>query len=382
MNRPLHASTITCLFGTGSATRICFLTSCILLLATLANVSRAQDSIDTASRDRSFEYSLAPKDLETDWRVTGCRIEQTDAGWRLAEGDGFVHLPHRLNDFELSFEFRPEKDEGWDSGLYFRCELPSGKSPWPKRYQVNLREGQEGRLLGIPDADVSQELVRVGDWNQLRIRVIGKRASLWMNGTLAWEVDSLEPLSGYVGIQSEVPLGGSFEFRDFVVREIGSQSMFDGESLEGWTPVDGNKNESWQVDSQQLICTGAKGSWLRFDEQQGNFNMRLEYQLREAGNSGVYIRVPADGNHHGPQSGIEVQILDDAAERYSELKPYQYSGSLYAIVPAKPRVSRAAGQWNQLEIDAQGKSYRVWHNGQLIIDAEAANVDALNERRK
>ena len=286
-----------------------------------------------------------------------------------------------LRDFELSFSFKPEKEADWDSGLYFRSQLPSGETPWPQRYQINLRQGQEGRLLGVKGGDVPAGLIRAGDWNHLRLRVVGSRAELHVNGQPAWTVENLEPLTGYVGIQSEVPLGGSFQFKELQLTELDGRSVFNGKDLSGWTPVGGNDNQSWEVRDPLLVCTGAKGSWLRMDQELGDFNFRLEYRLKNHGNSGVYIRVPQDGNHHGPDSGIEVQILDDLDPRYADLKDYQYAGSLYAIVPANPRVSRPAGDWNQLEIDTHGRHYRVWHNGQLIIDGDETEHPELLERR-
>jgi hypothetical protein len=128
------------------------------------------------------------------------------------------------------------------------------------------------------------------------------------------------------------------------------------------------------------MCTGRKGPWLRSCEQFNDFDLRLEYKLRPGGNSGVYIRVPADGNHHGAGAGIEVQILDDAAERYKGLKPYQYTGSLYAIVAANPRVARPAGRWNTLEINCRGMSYRVTHNGIDVIAADENAAAELQQR--
>ena len=33
--------------------------------------------------------------------------------------------------------------------------------------------------------------------------------------------------------------------------------------------------------------------------------------------------------------GMEIQILDDSAERYKNIKPYQHHGSIYGVVAAK-----------------------------------------------
>ena len=135
------------------------------------------------------------------------------------------------------------------------------------------------------------------------------------------------------------------------------------------------------MEEGQIVCTGEKGTWLRSQKEFGDFNLRLDYKLKPGGNSGVYVRVPADGNHHGDGAGVEIQVLDDKAERYKDLKPYQYTGSVYAIAPAKEHVSREAGQWNSLEIDVKGTRYRIIHNGVTIIDATDAEFPEIKGRR-
>lgn len=164
------------------------------------------------------------------------------------------------------------------------------------------------------------------------------------------------------------------------VTEIGFENLL-GNGLEGWEGADGDAAACWKRDGEELVCTGAKGPWLRWARPAKDFNLRLDYLLKEGGNSGVYVRVPKDGNHHGEGSGIEVQILDDASSRYRELKPYQYSGSLYAIVPADPRVTRPAGEWSTLEIDCKADRYIVKQNGVEVIVASGGSAPELLERR-
>ncbi|MCU0878934.1 MAG: DUF1080 domain-containing protein [Pirellulaceae bacterium] len=128
--------------------------------------------------------------------------------------------------------------------------------------------------------------------------------------------------------------------QEATVVEEGYQPIFDGRTLAGWEGAGEPAEKCWKVDDGQIVCTGEKGPWLRSQEQYGDYNLRFRYRLKAGGNSGVYIRVPTDGNHHGAGAGIEVQLLDDAAERYRTLKPYQYTGSLYAIAPAREHVGR------------------------------------------
>lgn len=162
--------------------------------------------------------------------------------------------------------------------------------------------------------------------------------------------------------------------------EPGYRPLFDGQSLAGWEGAGQEAEKCWKVEGGMIVCTGERGPWLRSKEPFGDFNLRLEYKLKTGGNSGVYIRVPASGNHHGDGAGIEVQVLDDAAGRYRSLKPYQYTGSLYAIAPATKHVSREAGQWNSLEVNCRGTKYHVLHNGLTIVAVDETWFPELKGR--
>ncbi len=161
--------------------------------------------------------------------------------------------------------------------------------------------------------------------------------------------------------------------------EVGFKPLFNGRDLEGWEGVTSDALASWKVEDNMLVCTGQKGTWLRSKQQYDDFNVRLEYKLRPAGNSGVYLRVPADGAHR-EGGGVEVQILDDAAERYKNIGPGQFCGSVYKVAPATRHISRPAGEWNTLEINCRSTSYRVTHNGVVIVDASDEQFPELKQR--
>lgn len=319
------------------------------------------------------------------WVVTGCRAEVQDGALVLVEGNGLVRSLYTYDDFELDLEWRARKEAAWDSGIYFRASLPPEGRPWPARYQVNLAAGQEGAVRGF-EGTARPDLVKAGQWNRFVLRVAGRRASLEINGKPAWEIDRIEEPEGYVGLQAEVPSGGQVEFRNISVRELEHQSLFNGQDLEGWEPADTRAGDCWQVEEGLLTCTGSEGSWLRSRREFGDFDLRLEYRLEPGGNSGVFLRVPENGAHqgrehnHGEPSGVEVQILDDAAEQYRDLAPYQYSASVYAIAAARDRVARPAGEWNSLQITCRGTHYRVIHNGITVVDATADDLPELADR--
>jgi hypothetical protein len=161
--------------------------------------------------------------------------------------------------------------------------------------------------------------------------------------------------------------------------EPGLTPLFNGRNLDGWEGVTSDASASWKVENGAIVCTGKPGTWLRSRERYADFNLRFDYRLLPGGNSGIYLRVPPDGAHR-EGGGVEVQLLDDAAERYRNIEPGQYCGSIYKVVGAGRHVSRPAGEWNTMEINCRGTSYRVIHNGVVIVDANEKQFPELKER--
>jgi hypothetical protein len=143
--------------------------------------------------------------------------------------------------------------------------------------------------------------------------------------------------------------------------------LFNGRDLSGWKPYD-SKAENWSVEDGVLVCAGKGGGWLGTERDYDNFVLRLEYRLKPGGNSGVYLRAPEKG--WISRAGMEIQILDDNDPRYAHLDFYQYTGSIYHVVAPTQRAGKPAGQWNALEIRADGRQIVVVLNGKKIVDAD------------
>ncbi len=334
-----------------------------------------------AAAGRGYTMPLFNGENLDGWNVTGCEAIVKDGTILLQSGNGLVRTDHRYADFVLELEWKALKADKWDSGIYFRSELPPKGRPWPSRYQANLRKGMEGNVGELKGAR-SRGLTRPGEWNRFKLTVEGTAAALEINGKPAWKADGLESASGHIALQAEIPGGGRFLFRNIHITELGHEALFDGKSLKGWEGATGEAEACWEVKDGTLVCTGKRGPWLRSLKQYADFNLRLEYRLKPAGNSGVFVRVAKRGAHRRAGDGIEVQILDDNHKKYADIAPYQFCGSLYGIAPARHHVSRPAGRWNTLEIDCRGSSYRITHNGAVIVDATAEALPKLSERRK
>jgi hypothetical protein len=147
--------------------------------------------------------------------------------------------------------------------------------------------------------------------------------------------------------------------------EAGFVSLFDGQTLQGWKGSDGYK-----VEDGNLVCIqGGRGNLLS-ERQYTDFVLRFEVRLTPGANNGLGIRCPfrPEGNLH--LDGIELQILDDSSDKYATIKPYQFHGSVYGIVPAKKGHLKPVGEWNSQEVTVQGRMIKVVLNGVTIVDAD------------
>jgi len=152
----------------------------------------------------------------------------------------------------------------------------------------------------------------------------------------------------------------------FADLEPGFVSLFDGQTLTGWT---GSK---YQIEDGVLVCPQEGGGMMLTEREYSDFVFRFEVKLSPGGNNGVAIRTPKGG--HPSAQGMEIQILDDSAEKHANLQPYQFHGSIYGIVPAKRGALKPPGEWNTEEIYAKGSHIRVTLNDQVIVDADLSQI--------
>lgn len=319
------------------------------------------------------------------WTVeAGAKVEIQDGNLLLKDGNGWLRSHHVYADFQMHVEWKALKADTYDAGIYLRAQ--AGGAPFPKKgYQANLLQGKEGNIGNLPGAE-SKGLIRAGEWNAFDITVVGDRVTMVINGCPAYSVGGIKEAIGHVGIQVEVPLGGQYLLRNIWVTELGFASMFNGQNFAGWEGAGQPAETCWKIENGLLVCTGQKGPWLRTCREYDNFSMRFDYLLAPGGNSGVYVRVPADGNHHRendtkPPAGFEVQVIDDAAKEHAKLKDFQYSASIYDIVGANPRNTRPPGEWNTLEIVCDGERVITRHNGVTVTDITGESHPLIKLRK-
>jgi hypothetical protein len=150
------------------------------------------------------------------------------------------------------------------------------------------------------------------------------------------------------------------------------KSLFNGKDLSGWKAINGPIS-GWHAENGVLYCDGGAGGWLATTDQYKNFELELEFRLPPGGNSGVFLRAPEMG--HPAFDSMEIQVLDDDAPQYAEIKPWQHCGSLYGLAAAKIGAAKKAGEWQKYFIVCDGQRVKVTLNGTLVVDANLADYE-------
>lgn len=322
--------------------------------------------------------------------------EQTRRHWRVESGeivnDGkgpYLTTLEEFGDAEYRLEYRTVA--GADSGIYLRAtpqvqiwDTTEAGGKW----KLGADKGSGGlwnnsRFARFPLVHADRPF---GEWNSLRIVQVGARTSVWLNGRLV--VDHV-PMENYwdraAPLRRRGPLqlqthGGEIRFRRLHVKRLDAdaarrwlaercrgnfESLFDGRSLAGWTGA----VKDYEVKEGAIACKSGRGGVLHSEDRYGDFRVRFEFLLPPGGNNGLAIRYPGRGSP--AYDGLcELQVLDNRARKYEDLKPWQYHGSAYGLFPAHRGYLRAPGEWNFQVVTVRGYHVTVELNGTLILEAD------------
>ena len=155
------------------------------------------------------------------------------------------------------------------------------------------------------------------------------------------------------------------------------ENLFDGVSFKGWHQF--NKSEmssAWIIQDGAMVFDPAKkekGSNhdIVTDREFTNFELSLEWNIAEVGNSGIFWGVKEGENFNKPyETGPEIQVLDNERHPDSFKNPnYHQAGALYDIVQPSQNVCKPAGEWNHtvVSIDYNANLGSVKLNGVEIV---------------
>ena len=280
--------------------------------------------------------------------------------------------------------------EKGDAGIYLRG-TPQVQIWDTSRREVGAQVGSGG--LYNNQKNISKPLLvadnKIGEWNTFHIIMRGDKVTVYLNGILVTDNISLEnywdrKLPLFTKEQIELQAHGTYvAYRNIYLRELPNESstitqltesekqegfvqLFDGTNFDNWV---GNKAGYLLKNGVIEVNPEAKGGGnLYTKEEFSDFIYRFEFQLTPGANNGIGIRAPLEGD--AAYVGMEIQVLDSEHPIYANLKPYQYHGSVYGVLPAKRGFLKPTGEWNQEEIMIQGSKIKVTLNGTVITEAD------------
>ncbi len=329
-----------------------------------------------SQKDLEKKQQLANQKLNENWRVQDGMIVFSGEGNNLLSENEYA-------DFEMIVNWRITKKG--DSGIYLRG-TPQVQIWDTSRVEVGAQVGSGGLYNNQKNENKPLKVADnpVGEWNTFCITMLDDKVTVYLNGELVVDNTVLEnywdrnlPIfpKGTIELQAH---GTNLAFKDIYIREIkndanslsqkekseGFVALFNGKDLNGWT---GDKVSYKAKNGEIVIEPSEKGGGNLYTENEyGDFIFRFEFKLTPAANNGLGIRAPLEGD--AAYAGMELQILDNEAPVYADLKPYQYHGSVYGVIPAKRGFLKPTGEWNTEEVIVKGKNVKVILNGTVIVD--------------
>ncbi|MDR2673810.1 MAG: DUF1080 domain-containing protein [Opitutaceae bacterium] len=347
-----------------------------------------------AKRDASLP------DIRAHWRVENGELVNDGRGLYLTTDNDY-------GDFELLLDYKALPLG--DSGVYLRgCpQVQIWDYTNPKEFKNGAEKGS-GALWNNNsngrDTPGKFPLVLAdrpfGEWNHLRIIMVGARVWVWLNDRQTVDGAIMEnyydrklpvaerrpvPPRGPIQLQTH---GSEIRWRNLHLREIGAaeatrrlreragaaagfRPLFNGRDLDGWAGT----TAAVRVEDGALVWQPKKGGTVYTKETFADFVARLEFKVPPGGNNGLAIRYPGTGNP--AYAGMcESQIIDDNYEAATgkKLNPWQAHGSAYGMAPAHRGYQRPAGEWNYQEVTVKGSTIKVELNGTVILDADLSAV--------
>jgi hypothetical protein len=355
---------------------------------------RSESQGTVAAEAQPFQFqapNLTPEEIRDGWislfdgvSLFGWDVPQ-GTNWRVEDGcivadsgeESLLTTPFNFDNFEFRCEFHLEPDG--NSGVFLRTAADP-QSPATDTYELNICDSHEafptGSLVARHKA-VNIPAVE-GDWHVFRVICDGLRIQVWLDErSIVDFTDESESQrsTGSIGLQMRE---GRIAFRNVFLRPIGTTELFNGESLEDWSVVDGNQSEFGVVDGAIHVSNGP--GFLQTDSVHSDFILHVETRTNgNELNSGIFFRA-MPGTKESPSHGYEFQI-HNGFEDDDRAKPTDFgTGAVFRRVAARYVVSDDH-EWFYATLIAQGDHIATWVNGYQVVNWQDTREADENPRR-
>ena len=180
--------------------------------------------------DKSQKSLFNGKNLKG-WEIHGTEKWYVEDGLLICESGpeekyGYLSTKKHYDNFDLTIEFL-QKSDG-NSGVFFRSTFEGTKvSGWqvevapPNNDSGGIYESYgRGWLAQIPDD--KEDILKMGEWNMLRIRVIDGHVTTWLNGQQMVDLEDEVIAAGKGSIALQIHSGGGIKikWRHIIITEL------------------------------------------------------------------------------------------------------------------------------------------------------------------
>lgn len=156
------------------------------------------------------------------WNIHGTELWYVEDGLLVCESGpdqkyGYLSTEEYYDDFILTLEFKQE-DNG-NSGVFFRSTLEGTKiSGWqvevapPGNDSGGVYESY-GRGWLIKPEPKKNKALKMGDWNKMKIKVVGDQVTTWLNGTKMISIQDEKIGKGKGSIALQIHDGGGIKVK-------------------------------------------------------------------------------------------------------------------------------------------------------------------------
>ncbi|MBX2816910.1 MAG: DUF1080 domain-containing protein [Saprospiraceae bacterium] len=159
-------------------------------------------------------------------------------------------------------------------------------------------------------------------------------------------------------------------------QQEGWKLLFDGKSMNQWRNFQSESTgQSWKVDDGSIVLVTAitdgksraiDGGDIITKEAYENFDFKIDWMIKECGNSGIMWGVQ-EGDFEKPyHTGPEMQILDNTCHPDAKIHMHR-AGDLYDLIPCSEETVKPAGQWNSARIRMDQGKGTFWLNGVQVV---------------
>ncbi|MGJ7031328.1 3-keto-disaccharide hydrolase [Niabella hirudinis] len=185
----------------------------------------------TANAQKKKKASLFNgKDL-TGWKIHGTEKWYVDKGELICESGpdkkyGYLSTEKSYKNFDLTLQFKQEANG--NSGVFFRSDIEGVKiSGWqvevaPLNHNTGGIYESYGRGWIIKPKPEDEKILKEGQWNTMRIKVVGDEVTTWLNGhqMVHLKDEKIGKANGFIALQIHDGGGIKVRWKNFKLKEL------------------------------------------------------------------------------------------------------------------------------------------------------------------